>query len=242
MTDRGLLLGAEVGSRHVRSIYATGVGAVEIQDPRTGLSDVARRRAQHRGGAKRVSAKGLTLHALAQPHEGWSLGINLRRRLDLGRRHLGSLFPPFRRTCRNERLDFLPSDDMVPQEFLGHQSFALNDVEHGEGERGVAPRTELQEKIGPARRRVGDGIDYDGPAWCLGQPVLMHVRSRRGWIGAPHEDARRVLGRPGIETAERGSEYVFEGLVSGVVANRVRIHFRRPEAVKKAQGKCARDQ
>ena len=96
-------------------------------------------------------------------------------------------------------------------------------------------------QIGLARGLGGERVDDNHPARCLGQPMLVAMRSRRRRIGTPHKDATGIDGAARIKTVLRRAVQISERDVTGLVANRVRIdlactegaHEAHPERVAK---------
>ncbi len=87
-----------------------------------------------------------------------------------------------------------------------------------------------------------DGIDDDDLAGRLRQPMIMGMRRRCVRVGAPYDDAPRLLGRSRIKAVERGTVHVSQGDVAGHVADRVRSHLRGAQAMKEAHRRDAREQ
>ncbi len=76
---------------------------------------------------------------------------------------------------------------MVDQAFIAHHA------QHGESEGGIAAGIKLQMEIGRRRGLVAHRIDDDHLGRGLLQPMLMRMRCRGGWIGAPDEDTGGVF-------------------------------------------------
>ena len=112
---------------------------------------------------------------------------------------------------------------------LVDQAFADHHVNQAEGERGIAPRAQLQVQVGGRRGLVAHGIDHDHFCRAFLQPVLVGMRCRMAGVGAPDQDAGAVPGRARIEADVAVAEDVTPGDVAGVVADRVGFGFGRAQ-------------
>ena len=158
------------------------------------------------------------------------------------RRHAGGCFTPGRSARIQLSFDLLPTFRVRGQEGPIDAARRPDDMQHREGERAVGARVKLQMHVGRRRRLVADGIDDDLGDGRLRQPILVHVRRRSRWIGAPDHHAVRAVNGARVEAARRFSVHQLEGHVPRLVAHGIRVDLGRADAVEEAQGEGAGDQ
>ena len=95
---------------------------VEIQEARSGPPEVAADRRQHRDAAHDVAAGLLALEPLADPQQRRPGPVQVRRGLDVGRRHPGPRLRPLRVARGGQLEQLLPADGAAREEILGHES------------------------------------------------------------------------------------------------------------------------
>ena len=203
---------------------------------------MAGRRGQHGAGAEYVAALRLALQTLAEPQHRRAGAVEMRSLLDLGRGHACRGLAPRRVASGDLGRDLGPADHVGGDEAVVDEAIAPHDVQHREGERGVAAGEELQVQIGVFGGRMAHRVDDDDLARCLLEPVLVLMRRRRRRIGAPDNNAGGVLRRPWIETDRRGAEHIAERNMARVVADRIGIDLGRAQAIEEAIGEVAGDQ
>ncbi len=89
---------------------------------------------------------------------------------------------------------------------------------------------------------MADRIDDDLRRGCLRQPILMDMRRRRRWIGAPDHHAVGSIDRARVEATRRFAIHQLQRRMACLVAHRVRVDLGGADAVKEAQGKSAGNQ
>ena len=115
-------------------------------------------------------------------------------------------------------------------------------MQHGESERPVGARVELQVHVCRRRRLMANRIDDDLGRGRLGEPILVDMRRRGRRIGAPDHHAVRTADGARIEAAGRFSVHQLQRHVACLVAHRIRVDLGRADAVEEPQGKGPGDQ
>ena len=142
---------------------------------------------------------------------------------------------PGRRAGVEQRLELVVAEHVLGDERLVDEAVAADHVREREGERGVAAGPELEVGVGRSppsacgsgrSRSPGRGASRSQWSCCV-------RRARRG-VRAPHDDAGRRRRGLGIEALLARAVDVAERDVAGVVADGVRLHLGRAEAVEEA--------
>ena len=242
---------AHGGRRRAREMCAGQVGlvdpplpevAVEVQQARSRLAQVAGDRGQERAGAHHVAAGGLALQTLAEPEERGAGRIEVSGLLDQRGGHAGRGALLGEIQGLDLRRELVPALDVRRDERLVEQPVALNHVQQRERQRRVAAGKRLQVHIRLRRGGRAHRIDDDHFSGRLGQPVLVGVRRGRVGIRAPDDDARRMRGGARIETVERRAVHIAQRHVPGHVADGIGRHLRRPQAIEEAHRREAGEQ
>ena len=223
-------------------VDAARIAAVEVQESRARSSDVSRQRRQHRDGAHDVAATRLALEALAHPEQRRPSPVGARGVLDERCRHAGLLLGPGRGTRIEQRLELVVAEHVVAYEGLVDEAVPADHVRERERERGIAARAKLEVGVGSSSRRGADGVDHDHLAARLAQPVVVGVGRTGRWVRTPDDDALRRRRGLGVEALLARAVDVAERDVARVVADRVRLHLGRAEAVEEALRKGPVDQ
>jgi hypothetical protein len=209
---------------------------IEIIEARAGLAKIARSCGEHGTRPKRVAAIRLALHPLAEPEERRTLPIEVGRGFDLRRWHIRHRFPPGGRAGVQHRLDLLPPQHMLGDEGPIQQAISAQHMQERKGQGRIAAGEGLQVEVGLLCRLVTDRVNDNGRLRDRMHPVPVDVRRTRRRVGAPHEQTVRLRCGAGIKSREGVAQSIRERDLPGHVANRVRSHFDRPEAVEEAEG------
>lgn len=116
------------------------------------------------------------------------------------------------------------------------EAVAIDHVQHGECERGIAPGTGLKMEVRVLRGSRPDRIDHDHLRTGLQQPVVVLMGSRHRGVGAPHHDDFACLGRPRIKPLLRVAVGVVQCNVSGLVADGVGVDLGGAQPREEALG------
>src|ERR1700737_733959 len=87
-----------------------------------------------------------------------------------------------------------------------------------------------------------DNDDFNPGILRFLEPAFVLMRGRVRWISAPDQDRPCVPDRPRIKTFQRIAEYKLKRGVTSLVADRVRIDFRRANSIEQTNGKPTADQ
>ncbi len=117
--------------------------AVQIQETCARLAKISGQRGQERAGAHDVAARRLALQALTQPKKRWAPRIQLRHLLDQTDRNAGLAGETLEVAGGNHGFQLIPPFDMACHERFVDQPVAMNHVQEGKDERGIAPREGL---------------------------------------------------------------------------------------------------
>ena len=240
LMEAGASGACELGAREPVRVDSARVAAVEVQESRAGAADVARQCGQHPDGAHDVAAARLALQPLTHPEQRRPAPVGARGVLDQARRHAGLLLGPGGRAGLEQGLELVVAEHVLCHEGLVDEAVPANHVREREGQRRIAAGAELEIRVGRGGGRGADRVDHDHLAARLAQPVVVGVRRARRGIRAPHEDALRGRRRLGVEAFLARAVDVRQRHVPGVVADGVRLHFGRAEAVEEALREGAR--
>ena len=137
-----------------------------------------------------------------------------------------------------QRLELVEAERVRGDELPINETVAMHNVGERVGQRRVRARERLQVDVRCSRCRRSDRIDNNHRSRCLGEPVLMLMRCRSRRVRTPDEDAARLGCCLRVEPVARRTVEVGERLVTGLVADRVRIDLGRSESMKEALWKC----
>ena len=159
LADHRPLLRGQVLGGDVAAVDAAPGRAVEVEEPGAGLAQVPGDGGEQRAGAHGVAAHRLALHALPEPQERRAGTVEVRRALDVGRRHAGRALAPLGRAVGERRLELVEAGRVVGEERPVGHAVADEDVQQREGERRVGAGERLQVQVGALRGPGRDRVD-----------------------------------------------------------------------------------